>query len=241
MSESIFFFTNRKVDPMLVGEFRRLAKKRKSAKILDIGCGDGVMIYDLQKRGLLKPGFSLRAIDIRADNVEFAKKRDLRARFEVADACALPFDDKSFDLVYSWMVIEHVDNPGKMASEISRVLKPGGRCYIATIMKRKWAVYFYRNKGKFVLDPTHVSEFGSEKEFRDLFEKNGLILNTLAKYVVDYPLIELVIKVMMRAGFLKQSWIDRNVFGGGRILRTLRKLKIKVYGFYRLRCVCERL
>lgn len=49
--------------------------------------------------------------------------------FVVADAAALPFEDKSFDYVIASHVLEHVDDPAKVASEMMRVAKAG---YIET-------------------------------------------------------------------------------------------------------------
>lgn len=48
----------------------------------------------------------------------------------------LPYDDASFDLVYSNWVFEHVENPQVVARELLRVVKPGG--YICAITPNKW-------------------------------------------------------------------------------------------------------
>ncbi|MES1221327.1 MAG: methyltransferase domain-containing protein, partial [Bacteroidota bacterium] len=54
------------------------------------------------------------------------------ASFAVADAQALPFDDESFDYVFSFECLEHVPSPQKMLDEIFRVLKKGGKIYLTT-------------------------------------------------------------------------------------------------------------
>ena len=50
----------------------------------------------------------------------------------VVDAHALPFEDNTFDFVYSLAVFEHLHSPWIAAEEIFRVLKPGGKVYILT-------------------------------------------------------------------------------------------------------------
>ena len=50
----------------------------------------------------------------------------------VADACALPFEDESFDTVLAVEVLEHVATPDKMIAEVHRVLKPGGALLLST-------------------------------------------------------------------------------------------------------------
>jgi SAM-dependent methyltransferase len=55
----------------------------------------------------------------------------IRGRVDVlADAHALPFPDESLDGVYSNAVLEHVQRPWRVAEEIYRVLRPGGRIFI---------------------------------------------------------------------------------------------------------------
>lgn len=52
--------------------------------------------------------------------------RDKKYKFVFGDGCNMKFKDKSFDTVLNIQVLEHVFEPIKMFSEISRVLKPGG-------------------------------------------------------------------------------------------------------------------
>jgi SAM-dependent methyltransferase len=49
----------------------------------------------------------------------------------VADAHNIPFEDSFFDVVLSEFMIEHVKDPSRVCSEISRVLKPGGTLYVS--------------------------------------------------------------------------------------------------------------
>jgi len=50
--------------------------------------------------------------------------------------CVIPYEDESFDVVFSDNVMEHVENPKKVFREISRVLKPGGKLIFKT--PNKW-------------------------------------------------------------------------------------------------------
>ena len=55
-----------------------------------------------------------------------------RSRVDVwGDAAALPFEDGSFDTVVSFHVLEHTEDPGKVVSEMARVLRPGGIVLLA--------------------------------------------------------------------------------------------------------------
>lgn len=53
----------------------------------------------------------------------------------------MPFEDNSFDLVYSWGVIHHAEHPDRIINEIKRVLKPGG-LFIGMMYGRRSLVAF---------------------------------------------------------------------------------------------------
>jgi SAM-dependent methyltransferase len=92
-------------------------------KILEIGCGTGSDLLQFAKHGATATG-----VDLTTKHVELARRRvgDLAVVLE-ADARHLPFEDASFDYVYSHGVLHHSDEPEKIVSEMFRVLRPGGR------------------------------------------------------------------------------------------------------------------
>jgi ubiquinone/menaquinone biosynthesis C-methylase UbiE len=72
---------------------------------------------------------SIVAIDKSEGFVAEARRRiaDPRARFEVGDATALPWDSKSSDVTVSGLVLNFVSDSGAMAKEMARVTRPGGK------------------------------------------------------------------------------------------------------------------
>jgi len=97
--------------------------KSHRGKLLDVGCGAGDF---LEAFSFYRKDLSLTGIDLSKKSVGLAKKRNIRAKFLVADAHKLPFKDHSFDIVTCFDMIEHVKNPELVLSEIGRVLKPPG-------------------------------------------------------------------------------------------------------------------
>ena len=59
--------------------------------------------------------------------------------FVLACLDSLPFRDKTFDLIMSWMVVEHLNNPHQVFAEFSRVSKPGALVVLATPNLRHYA------------------------------------------------------------------------------------------------------
>lgn len=90
--------------------------------ILDFGCGGGDAI-DFFRDAL--PGASYCGVDIEVSpEVRARTRRDVE--FDTYAGETLPYPDRSFDLVYSRQVFEHVRHPDRATQEIRRVLRPGG-------------------------------------------------------------------------------------------------------------------
>jgi len=70
---------------------------RPGARILDVGCGKGFLLYEFSQ---VVPGSEVAGIDISEYGIANAKE-EIRSCLQVANAAKLPFPDKSFDLVYT--------------------------------------------------------------------------------------------------------------------------------------------
>jgi ubiquinone/menaquinone biosynthesis C-methylase UbiE len=103
------------------GQFKSFEGK----KTLEIGVGLG---SDHQK--LAENGAVLTGIDLTPRAINHTKRRfelmGLNSNLQIADAENLPFEDNSFDAVYSWGVLHHSPDTQKAVNEVYRVLKSGG-------------------------------------------------------------------------------------------------------------------
>jgi SAM-dependent methyltransferase len=92
---------------------------------LDVGCGNGAFTEMLAAR--CAPS-ALDGIDPSEGMLAFARTRPAlqAARFQKADAMALPFADDSFDAAVMPLVIFFVPNPAKGVAEMARVVRAGG-------------------------------------------------------------------------------------------------------------------
>lgn len=124
-------------------------------KTLEIGLGQGADSEQIIRRGAVWSG-----LDLTPESVERAKLR-LTMRhlsFEAikqGSALDIPFDDKSFDVVYSHGVLHHVPDIARAQAEIHRVLKPGGELVVMLYAKWSlnylWAIALLRRLGLVLL------------------------------------------------------------------------------------------
>ena len=95
---------------------------------LDLGCGNGKTVSTLLDLGYRVTGadFSETAVDMCRENFGDS------AAFVACDILDLPFPDGSFDYVTAVHVLEHISDQdmGRAASEIRRVLRPGGYAFV---------------------------------------------------------------------------------------------------------------
>ncbi len=92
--------------------------------MLDVGCGTGSLAFALTEKCQVK---QLRGIDFSPAYVEHATRRhhDPRIVFQVGDACAMDFADRSFDRVLSLLVLHFVPRAHQAIAEMRRVARPG--------------------------------------------------------------------------------------------------------------------
>jgi 2-polyprenyl-3-methyl-5-hydroxy-6-metoxy-1,4-benzoquinol methylase len=132
--------------------------------LLDLGCGDGALLYQLQKQGFLQ-GKKVWAVDLSATRMELVKSINPSITCLVRSADqVLEVASGSVDVIVSTQVIEHVPDQATMAEEIARMLALQGQAYISTVFKKWYGWYFYRCQGKWVIDPTHLREYSSDQE-----------------------------------------------------------------------------
>lgn len=94
-------------------------------KVLDVACGTGYFCILAAKRGGEVTGIDM-ARNLLEQARRDAKEHGVNIQFDEGDAESLPYEDNSFDVVTSMIGAMFAPQPGKVASELLRVCKPGG-------------------------------------------------------------------------------------------------------------------
>lgn len=117
------FSYNPKFWQPVVPTFKKHFNLNQNSSLLDVGCAKGFMLYDIS---MMIPGISVRGIDISKYAIENAIE-DIKDFVQIADACNLPFKDKSFDIVISINTIHNLEKQDlvKALQEIERVSRRG--------------------------------------------------------------------------------------------------------------------
>jgi len=149
--------------------------------VLDIGCGGGFL-----SNALASCGHKVTGVDLSEESLAVARHYDSThsVRYMHGDAYALPFEDKSFDVVAAMDFLEHVLEPERVVREAARVLKPGGLFFFHTFNRNalSWFIvikgveWFVKNTPK----DLHVYRFFIKpKELVGMCKRAGLDLKEL--------------------------------------------------------------
>jgi 2-polyprenyl-3-methyl-5-hydroxy-6-metoxy-1,4-benzoquinol methylase len=106
---------------------RKLKEMKPEGKLLDIGCATGVFLDMAQKQG-----FSVQGVDVSQYACTYA-----RENFGVPTSCGyleeIGLEEKQFDVITMWDLVEHVPDPKAFLKEARKLLKNDGVLFILTI------------------------------------------------------------------------------------------------------------
>ncbi len=101
-------------------------------RLLDIGCGGGILSESMAKLGAQVTGIDVAEKNIRVAGLH-AKESDVDVNYRLATAEDLVTGGEQFDAVLNMEVVEHVDHRTEFLSSCGKLLRPGGVMVVATI------------------------------------------------------------------------------------------------------------
>src|SRR6185369_3931557 len=97
--------------------YETAAELARGEVVLDLGCNNGYGT-EIISRGAER----VTGVDVSPRSIDAARARCPNIEFQLVDGVTLPFPGASFDAVFSFQVIEHIDDPTPYLKEIRRVL-----------------------------------------------------------------------------------------------------------------------
>ncbi|MBC5781313.1 methyltransferase domain-containing protein [Ramlibacter sp. USB13] len=161
----------------IVGEtLCEAADLRAGERVLDVAAGNGNATLAAARRWC-----EVTSTDYVPALLERARERAAAERlhavdFQEADAEALPFDDGSFDVVLSTFGCMFAPNPPRVASELLRVCRSGGRIAMANWTPEGFIGQLFKTVGRYVPPPAGVAspaQWGSRDRINELFEASA--------------------------------------------------------------------
>jgi len=164
------------------GAMVRLIPPCGERRVLDLGCGSGRYLR------LLRPQRPRVAIGVDFSPEMLARARGLCAPLVRGELRALPFAERSFDLVVSGLVVGHVPELAGFLREVSRVMRQGGTVVYSDLhpegARAGWARTFRAADGSVYAVPHHVH---SRSDHERACEAAELEIETIVEPEVSVP------------------------------------------------------
>jgi len=159
-------------------------------KVLDVGCGGGIL-----SEALAKAKAQVTGIDLSKESIEAAKAHarqqglDIDYRYENIEETASKYAG-TFDAITCMEMLEHVPEPGKIIAACSKLLKPGGHAFFSTINRTPKAFLFVIFGGEYILRllprGTHTyRKLIRPNELKGWSRENGLEFRRLASLIYN--------------------------------------------------------
>ena len=157
-------------------------KPLNKIKILDIGCGGGLLSEPMKRLGA-----NVTGIDASIKNIKIAKLHAQKNKLSINYLCSSPEKfktKKKYDVILNMEIVEHVDDLNFFLKSCSKLLKKNGLMFIATINKTLKSYMFAIVGAEYILGwlpiGTHEWEkFVKPEELKKILKKNNLVLSKL--------------------------------------------------------------
>ncbi len=181
----------------------------KDIKILDIGCGGGLLSEPLSRLGATVTG-----IDASDRNIKIAKMHLKKSKLDIDYYCSSPdkfVAKEKFDVVLNMEIVEHVDNVDFFLLKSSELLKKNGLMFIATLNKTLKSYIFAIIGAEYILKwlpiGTHDwNKFLTPEDLINICKNNSLNLNDLIGVKFDILKNEWIVSEDSSVNYLAQFY-----------------------------------
>ncbi len=158
------------LSPLTIKSYNNLLDEfehyRKTNSILDVGCGRGWFLAQALKRG-----WKVYGTEYSKTAVRICQETGINVKEGVLDASN--FDTEMFDVITSFEVIEHINNPNEELKEIYKLLRTGGLFYCTTPNFNSLMRYYLKADYNVIGYPEHLSYY-TKSTLNKVTKRNGL-------------------------------------------------------------------
>ncbi len=142
----------------------KLEPFRKNNTLLDVGCGDGFFLETAKKRNWLVYGTEFTDVAI-----QLCKEKGIQ--MQQGKLNPKNYDAGFFDVITSFEVIEHINNPIEEITHFTTLLRKGGAVYVTTPNFNSFSRFYLKQNWNVIEYPEHLSYY-TQKTLCYLFEKH---------------------------------------------------------------------
>jgi 2-polyprenyl-3-methyl-5-hydroxy-6-metoxy-1,4-benzoquinol methylase len=209
------------LSPITIIRYNELLDKmeeyRKTNRLIDVGCGIGYFLEIAKQRG-----WEVFGTEYTDNAVEICRNKGINMQQGVLDS--KNYEPRYFDIITSFEVMEHINNPNSEAENFRKILRQGGLLYVTTpnfngfsrhIVKENWNIVHY---------PEHLSYY-TPKTISYLMKLHGFKAKKILTTGISITRIKTSMKLSNQK-FISPSSDDeriRNMFERNSIMRFIKK------------------
>ena len=192
-------------------KLKEKVKPLEKVKILDIGCGGGLLSEPMSRLGA-----DVMGIDASDKNIEIAKFHAKKDNLNIKYLCASPEKlntSTKFDVILNMEIVEHVKDVDFFLQSCSKLLRKNGIMFVATINKTLKSYFFAIIGAEYILRWLPIGTHEWEK-----FVKPGELVKILKKYDLRLDSLD-----GMKFNLLKDEWKvskDKSINYIGRFIKN---------------------
>lgn len=161
--------TNNYLSPLTIKRYNELLDKlepfRKTNAILDVGCGIGYFLLEAKKRG-----WDVYGTELSSESAKICNNKGINVKVGALDPDDYPAN--MFDVITSFEVIEHINEPQPEVKGFHSILRNGGLVYITTPNFNSLLRYKLKGRYNVIIYPEHLSYY-TPRTLTKVFEDRG--------------------------------------------------------------------
>ncbi len=165
----------------------------KRGRVLDVGCGRGLLLDAFRRRG-----WDVQGTELTGEAARYARQA-AGVPVEIGRLEEIGFPESHFDVITMWHVLEHVHDPRVVLAEVKRILKPGGVLLVGVPNFSGFEARLFKDKWFHLDVPRHVTHL-TKTTLKQVLQENGLQDRRWSGFAPEYDAFSFVQSVLNRCG-----------------------------------------